>query len=509
MKKADKKRLNVAIVGGGPGSRAIMELILADIFSELKMNVLGVADINLEAEGIKHARLSGFYTTEDYNELYKLKDLDLIIELTGRDDVLEDILITRPSHVKVMDHVSARLFWDFIQIGEKRIAEKEKSEARLKEYAESLEPLIKKLKRLKEYNEKIINNIPSSLLVLDKNLNIKLINRTYQKIRGIEDEDVVGKNIKEVFPEHLLKEEGLFKAFEEVTETKQTHLLWRVKHSSVYHREKILNITISGLGLAAESASEAALMLIIEDVTERARLTEELRKKNEELENFVYVVSHDLKSPIVSIQGFSSILLSEYSEKLGEEGERYLERISDNSSRMQVLISDLLTLSRLGRVTGSFKDASSIEIVKRVCLNLKHRLKKSNVEISISSDLPVIHCDEERIYQVFENLLTNAIKFMGDTENREIEVGYKDKEDFHEFYVKDNGIGIDEKYHRKIFEIFQMLKEIEDKEGTGAGLVIVEKIIKSHGGRVWVESEKGKGATFYFTLPKKISRVVE
>ena len=476
----------------------------------------------------------------------------------------------------------------------------------------------------KEYNERIVASIPASLLVLDKNLNIKSVNRTYRETRGIKDEDVVGKNIKEVFPHEILKEGGMLQAFEEVMETKEPRYLYGVKHASSDHPEKILNITVSGLRRAEE---EATLILVIEDVTERARLQEEIResrdfmdtifktsvdmvattdergiitfvnrameriagykeedligrhvsefydrgrerakdimgtlttgrpledyrmsflskrgreiptsfsgaslkdsqgrvigalgflrdisrrvkaeeelqKKNKELENFVYIVSHDLKSPIVSMQGFSSMLLNEYHEKLGAEGKRYIERIRANASRMEVLISDLLALSRVGRVVGAFKDVSSLEIANRVCKSLESRMEESGTEVFIGDNLPTIRCDGERIYQVFENLLVNAVKFTGGAEKPKIEIGHEEREGFHRFHVRDNGIGIDPEYHRKIFEIFHRLNEIEDNEGTGIGLVIVERIISNHGGKVWVESEKGKGATFYFTLPR-------
>ncbi len=120
----------------------------------------------------------------------------------------------------------------------------------------------------------------------------------------------------------------------------------------------------------------------------------------------------------------------------------------------------------------------------------------------MAESLPRINADAERIYQVFENLIMNAIKYMRDTENPKIEIGYEDSGAFHQFYVRDNGIGIDPKYQQAVFEIFQRLKDTEGEQGTGLGLAIVERIVNNHGGRVWVDSEKGKGATFYFTLPK-------
>ena len=243
------------------------------------------------------------------------------------------------------------------------------------------------------------------------------------------------------------------------------------------------------------------------DITEQKQAEEELRKINEELKNFVHVVSHDLKTPIISIQGFSSRLLKNYQEKLGEKGRVYLEHIKTSGRRMEVLVSDLLTLSKIGRVVSNLKDISSHEIVKNLTSDLQDRVKEKGIELVVAHNLPTISCDGERIYQVFQNLLVNAIKFMGDTESPQIEIGYADMGDFHRFSVRDNGIGIDPKYHRRIFEIFHRLKKIEDEEGTGLGLAIVYRIVTDHDGKVWVESEKGKGATFYFTLPKDPSPV--
>ena len=238
------------------------------------------------------------------------------------------------------------------------------------------------------------------------------------------------------------------------------------------------------------------------DITKQKRAEEELRKKNEELKNFVDVVSHDLKNPIISIQGFSSRLLKKYQEKLGEKGRMYLEQIKASARRMEVLVSDLLALSRIGQVVSRFKDVSSLKIVTNVTSGLQGRLEEKGVELVVADDLPTIYCDEKRIYHVFDNLLVNAIKFSGGTKNPKIKIGYQDRGGFHQFYVRDNGIGIDPKYHRKIFEMSLRLKEIEDEEGTGLGLVIIDRIVNNHGGKVWVESEKGMGASFYFTLPK-------
>ena len=261
-------------------------------------------------------------------------------------------------------------------------------------------------------------------------------------------------------------------------------------------------IWINRRNVRIEYQGRPAILGNIVDITEKKRAEEQLRKTNEELKNFVDVVSHDLKNPIVAIQGFSLRLFNKYQDNLGEKGRGYLELINASARRMEVLVLDLLALSSIGRVVSTFEDIPALEILRNVTSGLEERLKEKGVELVLADNLPTIHCDRERIYQVFENLLVNAAKFMGATRDPRIEIGYEDRGDFHQFYVRDNGIGIDPQYHLKIFEMFRRLREIEDDTGTGLGLAIVERVVKNHGGKVWVESEKGRGATFYFTLPK-------
>ena len=231
--------------------------------------------------------------------------------------------------------------------------------------------------------------------------------------------------------------------------------------------------------------------------------SEKLAQANEELENFVFTVSHDLKSPIVSVQGFTSILLNDFSAKLDEEGLHYLQRIQSNAQQMERLIRDLLELSRVGRVVNPFEPTDMNEVVEMVVADMLFQANEKGVTIEYAKDFPTVVCDRDRMVQVFANLLSNAIKYMGGAEQPRIEIGHFERDDDYVFFVKDNGIGIDPKYHKKIFDLFQSLKEIRDVEGTGVGLTIVKRIIENHRGKVWVESEKGKGATFFFSIPKE------
>jgi len=251
-----------------------------------------------------------------------------------------------------------------------------------------------------------------------------------------------------------------------------------------------------------EYKGRPAILGNIVDVTEQKRAEEELRKINTELNNFVDVVSHDLKNPIIVIHGLASKVLKSYQDTLDERACGYLAQIRASTLRMEALIRDLLALSRIGRVVSTFHNVPSLQIVTKVVSDLEDRLKEKCVELSVADDLPTICCDPERMYQVFENLLVNGIKFTGTADRPVIEIGCRDRGDSHQFYVRDNGIGIDPKHHRRIFEMFHRVQDIEDKDGTGLGLAIVDRIVNNHGGKVWVESEKGKGAIFYFALPK-------
>ncbi len=241
--------------------------------------------------------------------------------------------------------------------------------------------------------------------------------------------------------------------------------------------------------------------LLRREVGERQRAEQTCRNINLELNNFVHIISHDLRTPIIAIQGFSSRLLKQAGETVGEEWGRHLQQIKCSADRMEALLSDLLEVSRTGHAPSNFRDVSSYEIVQRVASSLEQRLKEKGVRLLIADTLPKVHGDEEKLYRVFENLMVNAMKFSRTDRVPEIEIGCNTGKDFHEFYVKDNGVGIEPKDHERIFEMFHRLRQ-NDQEGTGIGLTIVRRIVTDHGGKVWVDSKKGEGAVFYFTLPK-------
>lgn len=232
----------------------------------------------------------------------------------------------------------------------------------------------------------------------------------------------------------------------------------------------------------------------------------EIQRRNRELDDFTYVVSHDLKEPLISIEGYSQILNEEYSSVLQGDPVEFLQSIVQASSRMKSLIDDLLNLSRISRVSESFKEVNLASVIDDVEIDLIYAIQSKGVKISKPDFLPDVFGNATQLKIVFRNLLSNAIKFMN-KEIPEVEIGCSDYDnEKYICYVKDNGIGIEEKYFDKIFVIFQRLHSREEYDGTGAGLAIVKKIIEMHNCKIWVESHLGKGTTFYFTLPKVLNQ---
>jgi GAF domain-containing protein len=228
--------------------------------------------------------------------------------------------------------------------------------------------------------------------------------------------------------------------------------------------------------------------------------TAALQAKNAELDSFVYVVSHDLKSPLVAIQGMASMIAADHADRLDERGRRYLERISANVAQMERLIADLLALSRVGREARRPERIAVNEIVDDVLAELADTIRSRGVKVTCG-DLGCVVGIRTQLVQVWTNLVSNAVKYLGDQPEPVVEISATDRGDVVEYRVRDNGIGIDAAYHARIFELFQRLQDV-DAEGSGVGLPIVKKIVEAAGGRVWVESVKGAGATFSFTWPK-------
>ena len=267
--------------------------------------------------------------------------------------------------------------------------------------------------------------------------------------------------------------------------------------------ENLAAITTSRDELNAEIAqrkrAEEEITILNEGLEQRiATRTMELERVNEEQKDFAYVVSHDLKAPLRAVTQLADWISQDYAPAFDEAGMEQMNLLVSRVKRMDALIDGILQYSRIGRVNGEAKQIDLNTLVRDVIQLIS---PSDHIQIIIENELPVIVCDRMRVQQVFQNLLSNAMKFMDKPEG-EIRIGCVDEDTHWKFSVADNGPGIDEKYHEKIFQIFQTLVSRDEHESTGVGLSIVKKIVEFHGGKVWVESEVGKGSAFFFTLPK-------
>src|SRR4051794_14862865 len=283
---------------------------------------------------------------------------------------------------------------------------------------------------------------------------------------------------------------------------------------------EVIDVWVSARAVRGGDGKFLQTRHVAQDVTARHRLeaelkemnehlaqtNEELSRKNREMDEFAYVVSHDLQEPLRTLIAFSDFLLRDYGEQLGANGQEYLRYLVEASRRMRALIHGLLNLSRAGKVTGEFVPVNLEEVLSVVKADLNELIRSKGAEIRATGPLPTLWGDRVRIGQLLSNLVTNGLKY-NRSERPWVEVGVlsRDQGAWVTLSIRDNGIGIDPQFHARIFQLFRRLHTQEEYEGTGAGLAICLKIVQAHGGRIWVESTPNEGATFFVSLKRYLS----
>ncbi len=365
-----------------------------------------------------------------------------------------------------------------------------------------LRPVAERLERERqlrdtiEYLGAILGAAPEVVLAVDRDGFVTYANAASEALLGYAPEEIVDKPISAYVwsPGEL----GRIAAVLQPDGTSFTQdIEFRRKD------EAIVRVSVSGSRLRLPSGVGGGAVLMLHDVTERRRFEAELSRKNLELEHYVHTVSHDLRTPLVSLLGFARLLREDYAALLGDKGRHFVERIEQAGRRMEALTKDLLELSSIG----DRSERRALVDPKRVLMNvqeeLRSRLQEHGTALVVPENPPLVLCDRTRLYQVFANLVGNALDHMGEVESPRIVVEVKERPDGHLISVSDNGAGIHPDHHERIFKIFQSLGTRRDgRRGTGVGLAIVRKIAETHGGRVWVESEPERGATFHFLLPR-------
>ncbi|MEW5804064.1 MAG: ATP-binding protein [bacterium] len=376
----------------------------------------------------------------------------------------------------------------------------------LEQVSEKLEASQSELHKQKEFEKQLIETANILIVVLNQNGEIILCNRKCEEVTGYSKNFILGKSWLQLMPPSEGKEEyiGHFHA------SLQNRCPSIYECPIVTHDGAVRIIAWHSNPTFDKANNIIGILNVGEDVTDEKSLQQELEtknraleEKNEELQNFVSIVSHDLKNPLYVIKYFADTLLREHKTELGEDVIDYLERIRKNAEITEKLVRDILDFSEIGTSEGEYQNYPISQLVQQAVDGLRPKIDEKNIRLVISSQFPSLYCNPHRITQVFMNLVSNAIKFMDTKKEALIEIGCAGRDGEYEFFVRDNGIGIEKEYHEKVFQMFQRLKELKHVEGTGVGLSIVKKIIENHGGRVWLDSEKGKGSTFYFTLPAK------
>jgi PAS domain S-box-containing protein len=349
----------------------------------------------------------------------------------------------------------------------------------------------------------IVDNVVDGIVTFDETGTIESVNPAAERIFGYDAEQVVGRSVSRLAdgggPLDWAAGAGVVGIRE---------VLGRRKDGTLFP----MDLAVGGFHFQGRRAYTA----VVRDITERRRAEEQLRfyaqelrdknaelaRSNQELDDFAYIASHDLKEPLRGIHNYAAFLLEDYAERLDADGKAKLETLIRLSARMEELIDSLLEFSRVGRLELSSQETDLNELVRKTLEGLQITLEERRAEVVIPRPLPRVRCDRVRVGEVFHNLITNAVKY-NDRPVKRVEVGYREGAGGGPpvFTVKDDGIGIPERHQEAIFRIFKRLHG-RDKYGggTGAGLTIVKKIVERHGGRIWLESAPGAGTTFLFTL---------
>jgi signal transduction histidine kinase len=266
--------------------------------------------------------------------------------------------------------------------------------------------------------------------------------------------------------------------------------------------ENQLTIQRQRRALAQQNQQLKAQNLRLEELnTELVKLNTKLEQSNQDLEQFAYIASHDLRSPLQTILGFTQILKQKYQDALDDKGKHYLDRIITGAYRMNKLITALLEYSRIGHKNLEFKPVDGNSILDQVLESLQAEIEQSSAVI-LRDRLPILHGNEVQIEQLFQNLIGNGIKYRHPDVKPQIKITVEQRINFEYLIgIHDNGIGICAEDFQRIFQVFQRLDRSEEYSGTGIGLAVCQKIVDNHGGRIWVESEENQGTSFYFTLP--------
>lgn len=347
--------------------------------------------------------------------------------------------------------------------------------------------------------EKILKGNVEGIIITDTQGDIEWVNNTFTLLTGYAGTEVLEKNLGFLFAGGQNEYAALYPKLDEANHHVAETRMYR-KDGSKFPA----TVTLSAVRSDADMITH--YVLEFSDITEFRkaqddlnRRTKELSRSNQELEQFAYVASHDLQEPLRMVASYTQLIAQRYRGKLDADADEFIAYAVDGATRMQAIINDLLTLSRVSTRNTPFARVDAKASLDKALANLRLVIGETGTQI-VCEGLPALNADGSQLTQLFQNLVGNAIKFRG-SETPRVEIGAEQKDGEWLFHVRDNGIGIAPEHYERIFLMFQRLHSKREYPGTGIGLTICKKIVERHGGRIWIESEPDKGTTFYFSIP--------
>jgi PAS domain S-box-containing protein len=494
--------LNLHIMAATPPLRAVLGQPASELLGVSMLRFVHTDDHDLFRQAIREAHKDG----EAHNVTIRLLTPDrppglrhMQLDILASYDDLERVQHFRCHFLDVSDRIFAQ------QLLLQSTREVSEANARLRQTNEDLQ-------RLKESYRDLYHHAPVLYFSLDAAGRVVACNETMLNVLGYPRERILHQDYALLLPPAA---RSVYQANPQaLLQPGEVETQWRKMDGTIIDVwigttiiRDVNNQFVRSRSAARDITENRRLSNALRQHAEQlSRANEQLRRINQELEEFSYVVSHDLKEPLRTIETFSTFLIEDYREKLQGEGLDYLSHVTQASRRLGKLIDDLLTLSRTGRVIHTPRLFDLAAVLSNVLADLHDLIDRRGAVVRIIEPLPSAVGDAERIGQLFSNLITNAIKYNRSSQP-EVEIGVRPSNENAAgqltFYVKDNGIGIDPAHHQQIFRIFRRLHARDEFEGTGAGLAICKRIVEAHGGRIWVESAPGQGATFLFTLPRE------
>jgi two-component system NtrC family sensor kinase len=498
--KAKNEGPNIAIIGGGTRCRALLEMLAAERFKHLKAKIVAVADINPEAPGFLLAKEQGIYTTTDYHDLSKLDNLDLIIELTGKEELLQDLIRNKQPQAQVLDYTISRLISDMVTF---------KGEYKARERDLSL-------------SQSMINTlfagIREPLFLLQQDFRILDANEPMLNLIGLPKEEVIGRTCHEV-SHRSLQPCNSKTCHCPMEETLKTGLSAHAIHEHLDRHNRPCYLEVFTYPLKDNYDQVDMVFEFYRDITDdlESRLETKARQVKKDLARLVHedkmialgklVASsvHEINNPIAGIHTLAKLMLRTLDEdqleaEQLEEFRRYLELVAHESSRCGQIVSNLLSFSRQKDMVR--RPVEINDIIRSVILLCQHRMQLQNIDIQeeLDPDLPEITGDYNQIQQCIMNVIFNAMEAMPHGGRLTIGTSFKRKNRMVHINISDTGCGIPEENLSMIFEPFFSTKE--ESQGVGLGLSVVYGIIREHQGKIYVQSEVGTGSTFTIRFPE-------